>query len=90
MKESGVPRRTVGFTLTERSGSPRAHFPVSVDGRDVGFVTSGALSPTLGKNIGLALVERDVAGIGRPLEIEVRGKCIPAVQVKTPFYKRSS
>jgi aminomethyltransferase len=88
MKEQGPPRRTVGFELTERAGSPRSHFDVQVDGRTVGYVTSGAMSPTLGQNIGLALVDRDVAGVGKPLEIVVRDKPVKAVQVKTPFYKR--
>ena len=89
MKDAGAPRRTVGFRLTERAGSPRSHYPVFADGREVGFVTSGAMSPTLGENIGLALVEREVAGVGKPLEIEIRGKRVPAIQIKTPFYKRT-
>ena len=88
MKEHGAPRRTVGFKLTARSGAPRSHYPVHVNGKEVGWVTSGAMSPTLGENIGLALIERDCAGIGNPLEIEIRGKNVPAVQIKTPFYKR--
>ncbi|MEA2523891.1 MAG: aminomethyltransferase [Thermomicrobiales bacterium] len=88
MKESGPPRRTVGFKLTERGGSPRTHYEVRVEGRPVGEVTSGAMSPTLGENIGLALVETDVAGIGKPLEVVVRDRPVAAVQVKTPFYKR--
>jgi len=88
MKESGAPRRTVGFKLTARSGSARSHFPVHSDGNEIGWVTSGALSPTLGENIGLALIDRDHAGVGRPLDIEIRGKMVPALQIKTPFYKR--
>lgn len=88
MKESGPPRRTVGFKLTERAGSPRAHYEVRATGRTVGHVTSGAMSPTLGENIGLALVETDVAGIGKPLEVVVRDRPVAAVQVKTPFYRR--
>jgi aminomethyltransferase len=89
VKEAGPQRRTVGFELTERAGSPRSHYDVQVDGRTVGYVTSGAMSPTLGQNIGLALVERDVAGIGKPLDIIIRDKPVKAVQVKTPFYKRN-
>ncbi|MBX6342763.1 MAG: glycine cleavage system aminomethyltransferase GcvT, partial [Thermomicrobiaceae bacterium] len=57
-KEAGVPRRLVGFRMVERGGVPRAHYEVQVDGRPVGFVTSGTTSPTLGENIGLALVDR--------------------------------
>jgi aminomethyltransferase len=88
-KEAGVPRKTVGFKYTERGGSPRSHFEVRVGDRTVGQVTSGAMSPTLGENIGIALVESDVAGIGKPLDIIVRDKPVSAVQVKVPFYKRS-
>ena len=89
LKEQGAPRRTVGFKLEQRAGSPRAGYEVQLGGRPVGVVTSGAFSPTLGENIGLALVEREVAGIGKPLQIIIRGKPIPATQIKVPFYKRS-
>jgi aminomethyltransferase len=61
---------------------------VQLGGREIGFVTSGAMSPTLGENIGLALIERESAGVGKPLEIVIRDRCVPAVQVKTPFYRR--
>jgi aminomethyltransferase len=88
MKERGAPRRTVGFKLSERSGAPRTGYDVQLDGRTIGFVTSGAMSPTLGENIGLALIEREAAGVGKPLQVIVRDRCVPAVQVKTPFYKR--
>jgi aminomethyltransferase len=88
MKESSPPRRTVGFRLLDRAGSARHGYEVQVDGRTVGEVTSGAMSPTLGENIGLALVERGAAGVGKPLDIIVRGKPVRAEQVKVPFYKR--
>ena len=88
VKESGPPRRTVGFRLLERAGSARHGYPVTLEGRDVGVVTSGAHSPTLGSEIGLALVEADVAGVGRPLEIVIRGRPVKAEQIKLPFYRR--
>lgn len=88
MKESGAPRKTVGFKLTERSGSPRSHYLVEGDGRTIGHVTSGAMSPTLGENIGLALIESELAGVGKPLQIVIRDKPVAAIQVKLPFYRR--
>ena len=88
VKEQGAPRRTVGFKMVERSGPPRPHYPVMVDGEVVGEVTSGAFSPTLNENIGLALIDRGCAGVGKPLQIIIRGRTLQAVQVKTPFYRR--
>jgi aminomethyltransferase len=89
VKESGPSRRTVGFRLLERAGSARHGYPVELDGRRVGVVTSGAHSPTLGAEVGLALVDADVAGIGKPLEIVIRGRPVRAEQVKLPFYRRA-
>jgi aminomethyltransferase len=89
MKEAGPPRRTVGFQLLERAGSARHGYPVQVDGTDVGVVTSGAHSPTLGSEIGLALVQTAVAGVGQPLQVVIRGRPVQARQVKLPFYRRA-
>lgn len=89
-REAKSGRRTVGFKMVERGGAPRSHYDVQMDGRVIGHVTSGTTSPTLGENIGLALIERQYAGVGKPLEIMIRGKPVAAVQVKTPFYKRET
>jgi aminomethyltransferase len=88
VKAEGPRRKTVGFELTERAGSARHGYPVQQDGRTVGEVTSGARSPTLGTEIGLALVESSVAGVGKPLEIIIRGRPVRATQIKLPFYRR--
>lgn len=88
IKENKPSRKTVGFKYVGRGGAPRTHYPVAVDGEIVGEVTSGTMSPTLGENIGLALIKAEHAGVGKPLEIMVRGKAVEAIQVKTPFYKR--
>ena len=90
LKGSGVPRRTVGFRLLERAGSPRHGYPVELDGRAIGVVTSGAHSPTLGAEIGLALVDAAAAGVGKPLEIVIRERRVRAEQIKLPFYRRVS
>jgi aminomethyltransferase len=89
VKESHPKRRSVGFKTVGRSGAPRPHYEVVIDGQHIGEVTSGAFSPTLGENIGLALIDREYAGVGKPIQIIVRNKPVDAVQVKTPFYKRN-
>lgn len=89
VKQSGPARKVVGFKMTERSGVPRTHYPVQCEGREIGHVTSGAFSPTLGANIGLAMVEASEAKVGKPIEIIIRGKPVAAEQVATPFYKRA-
>lgn len=88
VKANKPERRTVGFTTVGRSAAPRSHCKVFVDSNEVGYVTSGAFSPTLQKNIGLALINREFAGVGKPLQIEIRGTLIEGEQIKTPFYKR--
>ena len=88
VKEQGTTRRIVGFKMVERGGAPRTHYPVQVDGQEVGHVTSGTVSPTLGESIGLAIVDRSVAGVGKPLDIVIRDKPVRAEQIRTPFYKR--
>lgn len=88
VKADGPNRKAVGFHMIERSGAPRTHYPVGVDGVIIGEVTSGAFSPTLGENIGLALIRPEYAGEGKPLQVDIRGKWINAEQIKMPFYKR--
>ncbi len=86
--QEGVPRKLVGFELVERGGIPRHGYEVQLAGRRIGYVTSGTSSPTLGKTIGLALIERAAVGIGREFEVIIRGRPVRAHQVKTPFYRR--
>ncbi|MWC27838.1 glycine cleavage system aminomethyltransferase GcvT [Paenibacillus sp. MMS18-CY102] len=83
----GAPRRLVGIELGERS-IPRAGYAIYADGMQVGHVTSGTHSPTLKRNIGLALVHADYASIGTRLLVDVRGVSSPATVVPTPFYRR--
>lgn len=88
-RDAGITRRTVGFKMVERGGVPRSHYEVQVDGKPVGFVTSGTSSPTLSENIGLAIVDKEAAGVGKPLDIVIRDKPVRAEQVELPFYKRT-
>jgi len=86
-KQAGPERKLVGFEMTGR-GIARHDYPIVEGGRQVGRVTSGAPSLSLGKNIGLGYVPRALSRTGTGLGIEIRGKLIEAVVVPTPFYKR--
>ncbi|HEY6004342.1 MAG TPA: glycine cleavage system aminomethyltransferase GcvT [Anaeromyxobacter sp.] len=86
-REAGVPRKLVGFTLTD-PGIPRHGYPVLQDDRKVGDVTSGTKSPSLGISIGLAYVPTALAAEGSGFAVEIRGRAAAARVVKTPFYTR--
>jgi aminomethyltransferase len=86
-KEEGVRRRLVGFEMTER-GIARDEQEVLIDGERLGRVTSGSPAPFLKKNIGMAYVPSEFANEGQQIQIDVRGRAVGAVIVKTPFYKR--
>jgi len=86
-KEAGVPRQLVGFSMLDR-GVPRSDYEVTIEGEKVGHVTSGSYSPTLKKNLGLALIKRGTAAVGDTISIVVRGKELRAEIVPLPFYQK--
>ncbi len=88
-KEEGVPRRLTGIRLTER-GFPRPGYPVVVDGEEVGTVTSGTLSPTLGEGIGLARLPAELATPDTEVAVRIRNRDVPGVVQRPPFYKDGS
>lgn len=85
--EAGGPdKKIVGLAL-EGKRTPRIGNGVLAGGREVGKVTSGCLSPTLGHPIAMALVEAAHAGVGTPLLIDTGRTKLEATVVKLPFYK---
>ncbi|RKR08072.1 aminomethyltransferase [Maribacter vaceletii] len=86
-KERGLERKLVAFELDDR-GIPRHDYDI-VDGQGnkIGIVTSGTMSPSLGKGIGLGYVPKIFSEVGSKINIQVRKKAIPATVVKLPFYK---
>ena len=85
---AGVRRKLVGFEMLDRAIA-REGYPVYVEGRAVGWVTSGGPAPFLNKNIGLCYLPVEFAEIGRTIQIGVRGRLAEAQTVRTPFYKRA-
>lgn len=80
-------RVLVGLTA-EGKRAGRADYPLFVGDREVGVITSGALSPTLGHPIAMAFVDPDVSAVGTALDIDVRGSRVAASVVPLPFYKK--
>ena len=85
-KIAGIPKRLVGLQMEGRHIA-RHGYPVLSESKVIGEVTSGTLSPTLGKAIALAYVPKPLSKVGQKLEVEIRGKNYPALVVKKPFYR---
>ncbi len=83
-RDAGGGRALVGFEI-DGKGIGRAGYPIAVGGTEVGVVTSGGPSPTLGKSIGLAYVSTEHAAPGTSLDVVVRGRAVPAHVVEIPF-----
>lgn len=87
-KEEGVSRKLVAFELIDR-GIPRHEYPIVDEaGNKIGVVTSGTMSPSTKKAIGLGYVPTEKSTIGSEIFIEVRNKALKAEVVALPFYKK--
>lgn len=87
-KEEGVSRKLVGFEMIDR-GIPRQHYVAeSLHGENIGEVTSGTMSPSLKKGIGLAYLNTAFSHPGSEFVILVRNKKLKAKVVKPPFINK--
>ncbi len=84
-KERGLPSKMVHFKMIDK-GIPRAGYKVYKDGKEIGEVTSGTMSPLLGIGIGIAFVKPEYAVPGVEIEVEIRGQRKKAETVSPPFY----
>ncbi len=86
-KKNGVSKKLVGFEVIDK-GIARHDYPiVDINGHEIGVVTSGTMSPSLNKAIGLAYVKTEFSKQGDQIYIQVRKKQLKAKIVKLPFYK---
>ena len=74
----------VGFELVGR-GIPREGYKIEKDGKEIGHVTTGYLSPTLGTRIGNALIDVEYKGIGNTFDVMVRNKPVEAKIISKKF-----
>ncbi|TYS68088.1 glycine cleavage system aminomethyltransferase GcvT [Sutcliffiella horikoshii] len=86
-KENGAPRSIVGIEMIDK-GIPRHGYEVFVGDEQIGEVTTGTQSPTLKKNVGLALLKKEFTALETEVEVQVRKKRLKAKVVKAPFYQR--
>ena len=84
-KAEGIKRKLVGFEMIDR-GIPRHDYIIKdAEGNNIGRVTSGTQSPSLGKAIGMGYVDLAHAGIDNEIFIDIRNKPIKARIIKMPF-----
>lgn len=84
-KEEGLKRRLVGFVVDAEKFIARKGYEIFADGEKIGHVTSGNLSPSLGKPIGMGYVDWGFRDPGTKIEIAARGKSFPAEVRKMPL-----
>ncbi|MBS3741573.1 MAG: glycine cleavage system aminomethyltransferase GcvT [Candidatus Cloacimonetes bacterium] len=89
VKKEKIQRKLIPFVMQER-GIPRPHYKIFAEGKEIGEVRSGTMSPSLKKGIGTGYVHRDYMKSGTEIKIDVRGKKLKAKVIKPPFYKDGS
>jgi aminomethyltransferase len=85
----GPKRKVVGLEMVERGIARDGYAVLSLDGAEVGRITSGSPAPFLKTNIAMALVPAAVAASGGDVLVDIRGNHVRARQVPVPFYKRA-
>jgi aminomethyltransferase len=89
-KANGVKKKLIAFKMIDKSAPPRPHYPIWANDANVGAVTSGTQSPSLGIGIGMGYVPPEFAKPDTKIEIEIRGRRAPAVVVPKPIYRNRS
>lgn len=81
---NGGSRKLVGFIVDSKLVA-RHEYEIYKDGQNIGYVTSGAPSPVLGKNIGMGYVKKEFSEPGSKIAIKIRNDFVEAEIVKMPF-----
>jgi len=88
LKKEKITKHRVGIVVREAKAVPRKGQLLYFGDEEIGYITSGGYSPTLGCGIGMGYV--NIAyGVGTKVEVDIRGKRVNAEMVKLPFYRRS-
>jgi len=88
-KTNGVSRKLMGFKIEEKRRIPRSGYTISSEsGDEIGFVTSGTQSITLGIGIGMGYISTEKASENEEIYINIRNKRVKAIVAKPPFIKK--
>jgi len=87
-KAEGVKRRIIGIEL-EGNAIPRHGYPVEVEGKQVGEITTGYRSISTGKSVAMAMVYKPYDKLGTKVEVRIRKKTFPGTVVKKRFYDKN-
>lgn len=87
-KENGSERKLVGFVVNDKRPARHGYSVMDAAGNEIGIVTSGSTSPTLGYPVALAYVKTAFSALDTTIFIDVRGKAIEAKVCALPFLKK--
>lgn len=87
-KEAGVSKKLVAFEMQERAVPRHDYEIVDATGTVIGIVTSGTMSPSMNKGIGMGYVTVENSALESDIFIRIRKNDVPAKVVKLPFYKK--
>jgi aminomethyltransferase len=87
-KENGTSRRICGLEMVDK-GIMREGYNVYHEDMLVGFITTGYKSPSTGKTVALAMIDRPYDKLGTNLEVEIRSKRKKVVVIKKKFYSKN-
>ncbi|RTZ02979.1 glycine cleavage system aminomethyltransferase GcvT [Flavobacterium sp. GSP6] len=87
-KEAGVSKKLVAFEMQERAVPRHDYEIVDATGNVIGIVTSGTMSPSMNKGIGMGYVTSENSALESDIFIRIRKNDVPAKVVKLPFYKK--
>jgi aminomethyltransferase len=88
-KSEGLPEKLITIILDQK-GFPRPGYVIKCDGLEVGKVTSGTVSPSLGEGIAMGYVPGGLAESPAGFGVQIRDRTIPSTPIKPPFYKGGS
>lgn len=88
-KDRGILRKLICFKSLSRR-APRHNFKIYRNDKEIGFVTSGSFSPSLGVGIGIGYIDDGFSGIGTKIIVKGNSAIIEAKITEKPFYEKGS